>query len=161
MRTTHEAVIYASPESILALGSDVERWPEMDPAYRWCRVLNRGADAIVFEMAGRIRGWPARWTARQERYPAQGRIVFHHIAGITRGMVVEWRIVPAGDGTRVTILHDLVMTWPLVGRLVSDLIVGPIFIDWIARRTLKGVQRELERTGRVPATARQTGDEVN
>lgn len=155
MHTRHEAVIKASAESVFALGSDVERWPEMDAAYTWCRVLSRGAEAIVFEMAGRIRGWPARWTARQERHPTQRRIVFQHLAGMTRGMVVEWRIVPVNDGTRVTILHDLVMAWPLIGRLVSDIIVGPIFIDWIARRTLKGVQRELERTGRNFTDARQ------
>ncbi|HEU4798024.1 MAG TPA: SRPBCC family protein [bacterium] len=144
MHTTHDAVIRASPQSIFALAADVERWPKMDPAYRWCRVLERNADAVVFEMGGRIRGWPARWTARQERYPAEGRIVFRHLAGITRGMVVEWRLDPIGKDTHVRILHDLVMSWPLVGRLVSDIIVGPIFIDWIARRTLRGVRHELE-----------------
>ncbi|MGH7753104.1 MAG: type II toxin-antitoxin system RatA family toxin [Gemmatimonadales bacterium] len=144
MHTTHDAVIRASAQSIFALAADVERWPKMHPAYRWCRVLERDADAVVFEMGGRIRGWPARWTARQERYPTEGRIVFHHLAGITRGMVVEWRLEPVRDGTRVSILHDLVMAWPLVGRLVSDIIVGPIFIDWIARRTLQGVRHELE-----------------
>jgi len=144
MRTTHDAVIRASPETIFALAADVERWPKMHPAYRWCRVLERGDGAVVFEMGGRIRGWPARWTARQERYPAEGRIVFRHLAGITRGMVVEWQLEPVEGGTRVSILHDLVMAWPLVGRLVSDMIVGPIFIDWIARRTLQGVRHELE-----------------
>jgi hypothetical protein len=40
--------------------------------------------------------------------------------------------------------HDLVMTWPVVGRLVGDVIVGPVFIDWIARRTLLGVKELLE-----------------
>lgn len=144
MRTTHDALIRAAPEAVFALAADVERWPALHPAYRWCRVLERDADVVVFEMGGRIRGWPARWRARQERYPAEGRIRFRHVGGITRGMIVEWQLVPEAEGTRVRIEHDLVMSWPLVGRLVSDYIVGPVFIDWIARRTLAGVRATLE-----------------
>lgn len=144
MRTRHEALIRAAPEAIFALAADVEAWPRLHRAYRWCRVLEHSDRSTVFEMGGRIRGWPARWVARQDRYPADGRIVFRHLRGLTRGMVVEWHLQPAAEGTRVSIRHDLVMTWPLIGRLVSDLIVGPIFIDWIARRTLQGVQRSLE-----------------
>ena len=145
MRTTHDALIRAAPEAIFALAADVERWPELHPAYRWCRVLERTPSTVVFEMGGRIRGWPARWRARQERFPAEGRILFRHLAGITRGMVVEWQLRPEPENqTRVRIDHELVMTWPLVGRLVSDVIVGPMFIDWIARRTLLGVKQLLE-----------------
>lgn len=144
MRTRHEALIRATPDAIFALAADVEAWPALHPAYRWCRVLERGSGTVLFEMGGRIRGWPARWTARQERFPSEGRIVFRHTAGITRGMVVEWVLRQAPGGTWVSIHHDLVMTWPLVGRVVSDAIVGPVFIAWIAARTLEGVQRVLE-----------------
>jgi ribosome-associated toxin RatA of RatAB toxin-antitoxin module len=145
MRTRHEALIQADPEATLALAADVERWPALHPAYRWCRVLERTPTTVLFEMGGRIRGWPARWRAFQERFPHEHRIVFRHVAGITRGMVVEWRLQPEGGGrTRLWIDHDLVMTWPVVGRLVGDVIVGPVFIDWIARRTLLGVKELLE-----------------
>jgi ribosome-associated toxin RatA of RatAB toxin-antitoxin module len=145
MRTRHDALIRAAPEAIFALAADVERWPELHPAYRWCRVLDRTPTTVLFEMGGRIRGWPARWRAHQERFPSEGRIRFRHLAGITRGMIVEWQLRPEpGRATHVRIDHELVMTWPLVGRLVSDLIVGPVFIDWIARRTLSGVKQLLE-----------------
>ncbi len=105
MRTTHDAVIHAPAEAIFALAADVERWPELHPAYRWCRVLERTPDTVIFEMGGRIRGWPARWRARQERFPAEGRIQFHHLAGLTRGMMVQWYLVPDGAGTRVELEH--------------------------------------------------------
>lgn len=145
MRTRHEALIHASWEAILALASDVERWPSLHPAYRWCRVLERTEAGVLFEMGGRIRGWPARWRAYRERFPGERRVVFRHVGGITRGMVVEWRLQPeAGGATRVQIVHDLVLSWPVIGRLVGDRIVGPIFIDWIARRTLLGLRQALE-----------------
>ncbi len=153
MHTQHEMLVVAPPEAVFAAAADVERWPVLHRAYRWCRVLERSPDRLVFEMAGVIRGWPARWTAVQERDAATGRIVFRHIKGITAGMLVEWRLRPAPygtglrpqrPGTAVTLTHDLVMRWPLVGRLVSDLIVGPMFIDWIARHTLRVVGQAAE-----------------
>ncbi len=144
MHTRHEWLASAPPETVFAVAADVERWPSLHRAYRWCRVLERAPDRIVFEMAGRIRGWPARWTAVQERDASAGRIVFHHTKGITTGMRVEWQVRPRPRGTSITLSHDLVMRWPVVGRLVSNLIVGPIFIDWIARHTLRVVAQAAE-----------------
>lgn len=145
MRTTHETVVRSAPEAIFALAADVERWPQLHPAYRWCRVLERTPNTVLFEMGGRIRGWPARWRARQERFPEQRRILFHHLGGLTRGMVVEWRLRPEADAlTHLRIDHEFVLSWPLVGRFVSDVIIGPVFIDWIARATLRGVKELLE-----------------
>src|SRR5207247_159916 len=94
MHLRHEALVDASPETVYALAADVERWPSLHRAYRWCRVLARTPDGLVFEMTGRIRGWPARWTAVQERQPAANRLVLQHLKGITRGMRVAWCLSP-------------------------------------------------------------------
>ncbi len=148
MHTRHEALVNASPDAVFALAADVERWPSLHRAYRWCHVLARPPGELIFEMAGVIRGWPAQWTAVLERQPAAGRLVFRHVKGITAGMRVVWSLYPQHGGTAVTIEHDLVIRWPLVGRLVSDLIVGPVFIDWIARQTLAAIKRAAERAER-------------
>lgn len=146
MHLEHEVVVRGSLDAIFAIATDVERWPELHPAYRWCRILDRHPRRLVFEMAGRFRGWPARWTAVQEQFPAEGRIEFRHLRGITTGMIVQWWLRPESDGVRVRLVHDLLLRWPLIGRLASDLVVGPIFLDWIASQTLNSVKREVERT---------------
>lgn len=146
MHLVHEAVIRGPLDAIYMVATDVERWPQLHPAYRWCRVLEREPRRLLFEMGGRIRGWPARWTAVQEQFPAEGRIEFRHLRGITTGMIVQWHLQSAPDGVRVRLVHDLVLHWPLIGRLASDLVVGPVFIDWIASQTLKSVKAEVERT---------------
>lgn len=145
MHLEHETVMRAPLAAIFSLAADVERWPQLHPAYRWCRILERRPQRITFEMGGRIRGWPARWTAVQEQFPHDGRIVFHHIRGLTTGMVVRWHLASGPEGVRVRLVHDLVLAWPLIGRLASDLVVGPVFIDWIASQTLQSVKREVER----------------
>lgn len=145
MHTRHDAFIAAPPEAVFAAAADVESWPALHRAYRWCRVLERAPGRVRFDMAGIIRGWPAQWTAIQEQDPYQ-RVTFRHVRGITTGMTVEWTFAAAGAGTQVALVHDLVMRWPLVGRAISDLIVGPIFIDWIAQQTLLAVKAAAERS---------------
>jgi hypothetical protein len=72
---------------------------------------------------------------------------YEHIDGITRGMQVVWRVVPVGDQTDVTIVHEWAGPgWPLIGRPAANLVIGPIFIHGIASRTLQGIARFVERT---------------
>ncbi|MDR7401894.1 MAG: SRPBCC family protein [Armatimonadota bacterium] len=139
MRTVHEATIPAPPQTVFDLVWDVEGWPRLDPAYRWCRVLERGAGAVRFEMGGRIRGWPARWTALLTGDRSEGWLRFRHVGGLTTGMEVVWVLRARPPGTHVVLAHDLTLRWPVGGRLACDLVVGPVFIDWIARRTLRAV----------------------
>jgi ribosome-associated toxin RatA of RatAB toxin-antitoxin module len=151
MRTVHRASIAAPVDTAFALARDVEAWPRLLSSYRWCRVQERTADRLVFAMGGWVRGWPARWTAVQEARPQEGCIRFVHLRGITRGMRVEWRFTAGSGTTQVVLVHDLVLDWPLIGRLVSDLIVGPVFIDYIARRTLQVVKTHAEAAAAAPA----------
>ncbi len=144
MHLVHRVQIAAPLDLVFGLARDVEGWSRLRPEYRWFHVLDRTPQALTFEMGGWIRGWPARWTAVQEPRLDQQRITFRHIRGITKGMCVEWRFSPSDDGVAVELVHDLVMRWPLIGRLVSDLIVGPIFIDFTARKTLQAVKAHAE-----------------
>lgn len=150
MHLIHHVRIAAPSDAVFALARDVEGWPALLRDYAWCRILDRAPGRVTFSMGGWIRGWPARWTAVQEPEPARRRIIFRHIKGITTGMNVEWRFEPDGDTVEVALVHDLVMRWPLVGRVVGDWIVGPIFIDYIARKTLAAVKRRAERDRSVP-----------
>jgi hypothetical protein len=62
-------------------------------------------------------------------------------------MDVLWQVIPREDGgTLLSIVHEWPgPTWPLVGGLAADRVIGPHFIHHIASRTLAGVAREAER----------------
>ncbi|HTT68058.1 MAG TPA: SRPBCC family protein [Gemmatimonadales bacterium] len=133
--------------------ADVERWPEWLEHYRWVRFLERRADGGVVEMAawrrfGPVR-WPTWWVSEMRIDPDAPVVRYRHVRGITRGMDVEWSFVPgAGDGVAVTITHRWGgPPWPLVGRAAAGLVIGPVFIHAIARRTLAGIGRVAERGG--------------
>jgi hypothetical protein len=73
---------------------------------------------------------------------------YRHVRGITTGMEVEWRLVPSGDATEVTIVHEWDgPRWPLIRRPAAEWVIGPVFVHGIASRTLAGIRRAVEAPG--------------
>ena len=148
--TENEIAIKAPPSHVFALAANVAAWPAILPHYRYVRTLrepsatdHRGA---VVLMAARRSGIPVRWIAEQDLVPSARRVGYRHVGGITRGMLVEWRIEAAGAGSRVTISHDLRGLRRWLRPAPTSWIVGRLFVMHIADRTLQGIKRQAERT---------------
>lgn len=144
MKTETEIWMRAPVEAIFPLAAEVERWPELLPHYRWVRLLERDGNRKLVDMAASRDGIPVRWRALQVLHPQGHRITFRHVRGITRGMDVAWSFWPQDDGTLVRISHHLDLRWPVVGPWVADRIIGPQFIDNIARKTLRRIKQLVE-----------------
>jgi uncharacterized membrane protein len=134
----------ADMQTIYRLAAAVERWPKILPHYRRVRVLRDDGACRLVEMAAMRDLIPVSWRAEQCRFPEEPRITFRHVRGITTGMEVEWRFTPLADGVRVAILHDLQLGWPLIGGLVAERIIGPLFIANIAGKTLRRIKQLAE-----------------
>jgi aromatase len=146
MHTETAVRIQGSADAVFAYAARVEDWPRLLPHYRDVRVIaSRAAGrGRVVEMRARRGPIPVWWWARQEVIPAERRIRYTHLRGVTRGMEVEWRITPAEEGVVVTIVHDLSLRWPLIGRVVGDWIIGPKFVEPIAGATLRTIKALVE-----------------
>ena len=140
MRSRLAIQIDAPLERIYPLASEVERWPERLPHYRYVRPLPGANGERRFAMGARRGRIPVRWEATQRLLPGERRIEFVHTGGVTRGMEVAWRFEPSGDGYEVSIEHHLDLGWPLVGGFAAERIIGPQFVEAIARRTLRLVK---------------------
>lgn len=140
MHTENQLLMRASPERIFALASAVERWPDILPHYRWVRVIERAGNRTRVEMAARRGRVPVRWIADETIFPRQPRIAFRHVAGVTRGMEVEWRFTPGPGGTLVAIVHDLRLAWPVIGAAAAEHVIGPRFVTAIATQTLARIR---------------------
>lgn len=155
MQTETSIDIQADPMTVYQFGAQTERWPEILPHYRWVYVLDEAGDSRLVEMAARrsfyLFDWPVRWWAKQTNFPDEPRIAFTHVGGITKGMEVEWLFTPIEDGVRVTITHDLDLQWPVIGGIAADYVIGPVFIEGVAGRTLEHVKELAE--ARTPAMA--------
>ena len=149
MRTTDAVTVRAPAARVFAAARDVERWPELLPHYRWVRFHERRPGGGLVEMAawrpfGPLR-YPTWWVSEMTSDAAALEVRYRHVRGITTGMDVVWRIAPAADGVRVTIVHEWDgPRWPVVGRAAADLVIGPVFVHGIASRTLAGIKRHSE-----------------
>jgi uncharacterized membrane protein len=149
MRTIDRIRVAAPIERVLQAATDVEQWPALLSHYRWVRMLDRREDGGLVEMAawrpfGPLK-YPTWWVSEMRIDRRANAIHYHHVRGITTGMDVIWQLQPAAGGTEVTIVHDWPgPSWPLVGSLAADRVIGPVFIHGIASRTLAGIARHVE-----------------
>lgn len=154
MHTETAVRIRGSADTIFRYAAEVEEWPRILPHYRGVRVLAATGPTRLVEMRAR-RGWiPLWWCARQTVLPDARRVRFTHVRGITRGMEVEWRFEPAAGGeVAVSIVHDLLLRWPLIGAVVARSIIGPMFVEPTARATLGRIKCLVEAESTPAATA--------
>jgi len=154
MRTIDHRLIEATPDVVWGFAVNVERWPDILGHYR--RVERRGGEpggpGLVEMAAWRPFGpfrWPTWWRSEMDVDGTRRRISYRHVAGITRGMDVEWSIEATPDGwSSVTVIHEWTgPRWPLIGRFAADRVIGPVFIHGIASRTLMGIDRAATREG--------------
>ena len=153
MEMTTREQMRADPGIIYRLAAAVEAWPYILPHYRRVRVLREQGERRLVEMAAHRDRFPVRWMAIQELYPAERRITFRHVQGITRGMEVAWTLTPTDDGVRVEIWHAFTPGWPLIPDGLIKLVIGELFVENIAGKTLRCIRELAEAQTRV-ATAR-------
>jgi ribosome-associated toxin RatA of RatAB toxin-antitoxin module len=149
VKTVDRTHMHASMERVFQAAAEVERWPELLPHYRWVRMLERGPEGCLVEMAawrpfGPV-GYPTWWVSEMRLDRETPAVHYRHVRGITTGMDVVWRFVPRDEGTDVSIVHDWSgPAWPLLSKPAADLVIGPVFIHGIASRTLAGIKRHVE-----------------
>ncbi len=146
MHTENVVEMRGDLDHIVELAADIERWPEILPHYRWVTLLEGGGDRKVVEMAARRDRIPVKWRAVQEihRDGPTPVITYRHIAGVVKGMVVDWTFDPQPDRVLVRIRHEFKPPWPLIGGFLADRIIGPQFIGNIAGKTLATIKGIVE-----------------
>jgi ribosome-associated toxin RatA of RatAB toxin-antitoxin module len=143
MRSSNTIDIRAPREKIFRFVSQLERWPEWLPHYRFVRVLQRNGERAIVNMGATRSGVPISWVSEYWTVPERCELHFRHLKAWTKGMDVVWTIEPEGDVCRVTIVHDQAFRVGFVAPLVEPLI-GGLFIHHVAGQTLATFKRLIE-----------------
>ena len=147
MRTTNVITINAPLHVIYTTASDLARWPDFLPHYRYNRFLSKMPWGGIVKMSAVRTFIPTTWISEYRIDTEKCQLYFKHLKSAlnaTRGMVVVWTFQETPEGVRVEITHDLELHWPLIGGFVGKYIVGLFFIHHIATRTLAGLKRKVE-----------------
>jgi uncharacterized membrane protein len=152
MRTVDRKRMKAPIERVFRAAMDVEQWPALLRHYRWVRMLERRENGGLVEMAawrpfGPFR-YPTWWVSEMRVDRGNMAVHYRHVRGITSGMEVLWQLETSSEGTDVTLVHQWSgPRWPLVGPAAANWVIGPVFIQGIASRTLAGIARYVEEGG--------------
>jgi ribosome-associated toxin RatA of RatAB toxin-antitoxin module len=133
----HSAIsidVAAPPDVVFGLAHRVDRWDALLPHYARSVVAGRLAGGRLLVTFVAIRplvrrvgfGLPVAWRAQTWNEPGRHRLRFRHVAGVTRGMDVTWRIEPTARGCRVTIEHDFAPRLPGLAAFVDRWFTRPI-----------------------------------
>jgi ribosome-associated toxin RatA of RatAB toxin-antitoxin module len=153
MHTNTSITIKSDYERIFQLAACVEDWGRILPHYRYVKLLKRDGNRKLVRMSAWRDFVPVTWSAIQTVEPGTtecpGRILFHHVRGLVKGMDVEWSFKPddkRGE-VKVTISHGLSNpTFPvkILGPRLIETVVGRGFIGNIAGKTLRRVKELAE-----------------
>lgn len=89
--------------------------------------------------------WPTWWRSEMRMDSSTREVRYRHIAGITTGMDVLWRVTARNGGAHILLTHDWAgPRWPLIRRPAAEWVIGPVFVHGIASRTIAGVARAAE-----------------
>lgn len=148
MHTVNEIEISGEADRIcpriFQLAADIQDWPALLPHYRYMRITEQTDRRKTADFGATRDGFPVKWRAVQEVFPEANRITFTHIGGVTKGMWVEWRLEKRPNGVHVTIEHALDYPVPLLGPLFARYIVGKLFVENIAGKTLRCIKAKVE-----------------
>ena len=143
MNAESRILIRAPRQRIFDVTSDLSRWPELLPHYRYITYLERGDDRHIVKMACHRDGIPISWVSEQVIDRGRMEVHFHHLRAFTKGMAVVWTYDKSPDGTLVRIIHDLNFRIPALAWLAEP-IIGGFFIENIANKTLRTFKTHLE-----------------
>jgi ribosome-associated toxin RatA of RatAB toxin-antitoxin module len=138
----NSVIIKAPRERIFETVSDLARWPEWLPHYRYVKFLEKenGRDIVV--MSARRGVIPVSWVSAYQANRERMELHFEHLKKWTKGMMVKWTLTPARDGTRTDIVHTMKFRWPWLAWLAEPIIGG--FIGAIATKTLETFKQRIE-----------------
>ena len=146
MHAENSIIMKAPLVKVFETAADLSLWPKILPHYRWVRYLEQSPKRNVVQMAARRKWIPVKWTSEQEIDWEKTEVRFHHLKAFTKGMRVVWTFRPTGQGVEVRIRHELQSGIPLVGKFISEKMIGAFFISYIANQTLKHMKRYVEAT---------------
>lgn len=148
MMTSNRIQIRAGIDEVYRAAANVLEWPRLLSHYRWVRLVDGDASEglCVVEMAASRDGFPCSWQSWMVLHPLEHSIHYMHTRSTwTRGMDVWWILRALDDGrVEATITHEMKET-NIVAEWFRRRVVGRMFVENIADKTLRGLKQHLER----------------
>lgn len=145
MKKKESIDISASPEKVWLL------LVKRENAFKIDRLIERfdyigekqsGEGAMVY-MVKKADGRVIRSVCTITKWSENEKLAFHQILGDVKKMEVEYTIEPVETGCRVTLVHDVVMPYWVIGKIIGFIAVRPV-MDKIGKEVVTNIKRLAE-----------------
>ena len=148
MNLTDEITIRAPLIKIFGVASNLPRWPEFLPHYRYNRFISQTPSGGIVRMSCVSSRMKVRWISEYRIDTENRQLHFHHrqsTLNATRGMKVVWEFQELPGGfVHVSIHHRLDLKWLKIVSALAGWYAGRFLIHDIAKKTLAGLKRKVE-----------------
>jgi hypothetical protein len=148
MNLTDEITIRAPLTKVFGVASNLPRWPEFLPHYRYNRFIAQTPSGGLVRMSCVSSRIKVRWVSEYRIDTEHRQLHFHHrqsTLNATRGMEVVWDFEePFGGFVHVSIHHRLDLKCWRIGSALAGWATGRFLIHDIAGKTLAGLKRKVE-----------------
>ena len=148
MTLLDEIIIRAPLIKIFGVASNLLRWPEFLPHYRYNRFTSQTPSGGVVRMSCVSSRVAVKWISVYRIDTEHRELHFHHVKSTlnaTRGMKIVWDFEELPDGfVRVRIKHDLEVKRTTMALAPATWIAGRFLIHDIAAKTLAGLKYKAE-----------------
>ncbi|MDA8346111.1 MAG: SRPBCC family protein [Thermaerobacter sp.] len=134
-------VVKAKPSAVFAALSDMEAFPRFMENVNEVKVLKRDGNTTESSWHVTLQGAPFRWVEADVFLPDEGRITYRQLSGDLRKFEGEWRVVPAEEGTSVTLTTDFEFGMPMIAGLLNP--VAKLILRRNAEQMLEALQADL------------------
>jgi ribosome-associated toxin RatA of RatAB toxin-antitoxin module len=127
---------------VYEISEKIEKFPDFMPHVKKSNITKKIGNKKHVEMSGVINGIKSSWasvaTAKKNK-----SIKYDLLEGSCKVMRGEWFFKEVPGGTQITIIHDFDLGWPIIGNLLSRILVKN-WVDKYSRLTLGHIKTKAE-----------------
>ncbi len=129
--------------SVFQVARDIENLSNFIPEYKNVKCLDGKNEEIILEAKIQLLGLIPTTFISSGVIKENESIKYKQIKGPVKGLQTEWRFEKIDKKTKLSIIHDLNIKIPLIGRLIERLVYA-LFLRNLAKEVLLCMKKKLE-----------------
>lgn len=138
----HSIVIRSSIDKVYSIAENIEKFPKFMPHVKTSNIIKKQGNKRQVEMSAVVNGIKSHWISASTT-ERNKKINYSQIKGSCKVMGGEWLFNKVPEGTKVTLIHNFNVGWPVIGNLIGRIIVKN-WVDKYSRFTLGAIKDKAE-----------------
>ncbi|OGP53016.1 MAG: hypothetical protein A2Y65_08880 [Deltaproteobacteria bacterium RBG_13_52_11] len=138
----HSIVIKSSIDKVYDIAENIAKFPDFMPHVKTSNMIKKQGNKRQVEMSAVVNGMKSHWISASTTEKNK-RIQYSQVKGLCKVMRGEWLFNKVPEGTKITLIHNFDVGWPVIGNLIGRVIVKN-WVDKYSHLTLGHIKSKAE-----------------